>query len=130
MGVSDLTAAVLFFELIDARFPVFETAFVLAACFVLALAPPGFVLHWVVLRRLRTGHQSTWELLGRPTAIYYRSLTSSRAVMRFFRRAEFEALGDPSLSSVCRAYRTYAQIYSGLIAATLITFCLALLTRG
>jgi hypothetical protein len=128
--MSHIYAAILFFELIDARIPVFESVFLLAAIVLLAMAVPGFALHLMVLRRLRLDHSPTWETLGRPSVIYYGSIKNGLAMMRFLRRHEYEALGDPSLTSVCRIYRAYTSVYSGMFATMLVAFCLAIATTG
>ncbi len=126
--MSDVYAAILFFELIDARIPVFESLFALSALTLLLMALPGFALHLTLLRKLRLAHAPTWEMLGKPSVIYYGSLKNGLAMMRFLRHEEYERLGDPSLSSVCRVYRVYTSIYSGMFAAMIVAFCVALAT--
>ena len=124
--MSDVYAAILLFELIDARIPVFEGVFALSAIGLMLMAVPGFALHLTVLRKLRLGHAPTWEMLGKPSIVYYGSVKNGLAMMRFLRRHEYEELGDPSLSSICRLYRTYTSVYSGMFATMLVAFCVAI----
>jgi hypothetical protein len=91
------------------------------------MAPPGFVLHWLFLRRLRTEHGETWHALGRPSPIFYGSISTALSVQRFIRRAEYERLDDPRFSRFCSAYRLFAVVYTALFAAMLVAFSLALL---
>ena len=96
----------------------------------LLMALPGFFLHWVVLRRLRQDHPHTWRLLGEPSLIYHGSVATTRAVLRFFHRREYERLDDPSLASLCGVYRAFTSVYSGLFVVMLASFCLEWLAHG
>ena len=128
--MEQLTTLILFFEYWDARASLLGSIFVLAAATLLLMAVPGFLLHWAVLRHIRENHPYTWRLLGEPSLIYHGSVTTTRAVMKFFRRREYENLGDPSLASLCGVYRAFTSVYSGLFVLMLATFCLEWLAHG
>jgi len=128
MPTAFLTLA-LCFAWIDVRWPVPEFLFFASATSLMAMALPGFALHWFVVRRLRLAHAPVWELLGRPNVVYYGSFASGRTVMRFFRHGEFEELDDEPLARVCRLYRVFVSVYSGLFALMLAAFC-AIAVRG
>lgn len=128
--MEQLTTLILFFEYWDARFAFGGSVFVLAATALLLMALPGFLLHWAVLRRLREDHPHTWRSLGEPSLVYHGSATTTRAVLRFFHRREYERLDDPSLASLCGAYRTFTSVYSGLFVLMLASFCLEWLAHG
>jgi len=111
---------------VDARFYVAERLFVASAFVLLALALPGFFLHWAFLRRLRAEHAETWQSLGRPSLVYYGSRLTGRQVMRFIREGTYKSLGDPYLDSLCRAYRicvaVYAVAFLGLVSGSTLLF--------
>ena len=58
------------------------------------------------------------------------SAATTRSVLRFFRRREYESLGDPSLSSLCGFYRTFTSVYSGLFVVMVASFCLEWIAHG
>ena len=128
--MEQLITLILFFEYLDAGASVLGSMFVLASVSLLLMALPGFLLHRSVLRRLREDHPNTWRLLGEPSVVYYGSAATTRAVLRFFRRREYEALDDPSLSSLCGFYRTFTSVYSGLFVVMVTTFCLEWIAHG
>ena len=125
-----LITLILFFEYLDARASVLGSLFVLASAGLLAMALPGFMLHRAVLGRLRENHPHTWRLLGEPSVVYYGSAATTRAVLRFFRRREYESLGDPSLAGLCGIYRLFTSVYSGLFVVMVASFCLQWIARG
>jgi len=118
-----VSTAILCFELFNARYPLLESTFFASSALLVLMALPGFALHWLVLRRLRSEHTTVWELLGRPNVVCHGSLRGGFAVMRFFRRGEFERIEDRPLVRVCRFYRVYTAIYSGLFALMFASFC-------
>ncbi len=126
----ELTAWILFFAYLDARASLVATLFALSAVALLVLALPGFLLHRAVLHRLREDHPGTWKLLGEPSIIYHGSAATTLAVTRFFRRREYEHLGDPSLASLCGFYRAFTSVYSGMFFVMIASFCLEVLTQG
>ena len=106
-----------------------EDAFLLAAALTVAMVPPGFGLYWSLLRRLRTEHHETWERFGRPTVVFYSSMSNRRALHRFVADAEYESLGDPDFTRFCGIYHGYAQVYSAVVVATVLLFALVMLAR-
>jgi hypothetical protein len=110
--MSALTLPLVLLTYLDAHFDLGRSAFYGSAFVLLALAPPGFLLHWAFLRRLREDHGTVWDALGRPTVVYYGSARTGRAVMRFLKNGDYDALGDPPLAGVCRAYRACAAVYT------------------
>jgi len=127
--VDRLLTIALFVAYLDARYLVAERLFMASAFVMLALALPGFFLHWAFLRRLRAAHNATWLSLGKPSVVYYGSRLTGAGVMRFLRDGAYKGLDDPYLDGVCRAYRicvaVYAVAFVGLLSGSTLLFVAA-----
>ena len=124
--MSRFLSLLLLIAYIETRFMLAERLFIASAVILVALAFPGFLLHWAFLRRLKAEHADTWRSLGRPSVVYYGSMMTGQRVMRFMRERAYLELGDSYLDGVCRAYRfcvlAYAIAFVGLVSGSTLMF--------
>jgi len=86
----------------------------------------GFFVYRRFVNTLRDEHPQTWDTVGRPGLVFYRSLEGQRLIHRFVRDREYETLDDPSFVRFCRFYRAYLRTYTWTFAST----CLVLVLAG
>jgi hypothetical protein len=93
----------------------------------LGLAAIAFLLHWMLLSRLRSHHESLWIRLGSPATVQNNSIANSIALGAFLRQQACLETGDRPLIRLCEVIRVFKLVYHPVLLLTVVVITLVIL---